>query len=225
MKLLPGTLVLLASSALALALQEPTAKPAAAAPADAEIVARQLPSYPLSTCPISHEPLDSMGKPHDLVHEGRLVRLCCKSCVKEFKQDPAATLKAIDEGVVKAQKESYPLKTCAISGEELGSAGDPFELVYGTRLVRLCCKDCIKEFQKEPAKFMAQVDAALIAEQKKAYPLTTCLVSGKPIEGAGVDQLYGTRLTRFCCEKCPAAFAKEPAKYLAQLDKAAPKKN
>jgi hypothetical protein len=65
---------------------------------------------------------------------------------------------------------------------------------------------------------MALVDAALIEAQKKTYPLTTCLISGKPIEGAGVDVLYGTRLTRFCCPKCPEAFSKEPAKYLAQLD-------
>jgi len=225
MKLLPATLFVLALSGLALALQEPTAKPAAAAPEDARLIAEQGPSYPLTTCPISKESLDAMGKPSDLVHEGRLVRLCCKSCVKEFKKDPAATLKLIDEGVVKAQKASYPLKTCVVSGEALGSAGEPFEQVQGTRLVRLCCKDCVASLKKDPAKFMAQIDAALIAEQKKTYPLTTCLVSGKPIEGAGVDHLYGTRLTRFCCEKCPTAFAADPAKYLAQLDKAGPKKN
>ncbi len=223
MKLFPATIVVLAFSGLALAFQEPAAKPAGATPEDARIVAEQSPSYPLTTCPISNEPLDSMGKPSDLVHEGRLVRLCCKSCVKEFKKDPTATLKRIDEGVVKAQKASYPLPTCVVSGEAL--AGDTFEYVHGTRLVRLCCKDCVMGLQKDPAKYMAKIDAALIAEQKKTYPLTTCLVSGKPIEGAGVDQLYGTRLTRFCCEKCPKAFAAEPAKYLAQLDKAGPKKN
>ena len=238
MKILPTSLVALALSTLALAFQEPAAKPtkpaagaaqepaakpAAATPEDAQLIALQAPSYPLTTCPISHEGLDAMGKPHDLLHEGRLVRLCCKSCVKEFKKDPAATLKAIDEGVVAAQKAAYPLKTCVVSGEELGGTGAPFDMVSGTRLVRLCCKDCTKGFQKEPAKFMAKIDAALIAEQKKSYPLQTCLVSGQPIEGAGVDQLYGTRLTRFCCEKCPAAFDKEPAKYLVALDKVAKK--
>jgi YHS domain-containing protein len=205
--------------------QEPAAKPASATTDDAQVIAQQVPSYPLTTCPISKESLDSMGKPFDMVHEGRLVRLCCKSCVKEFKKDPAPTLKAIDEAVVKAQQATYPLKTCVVSGEQLGSAGTPIDFVNGTRLVRFCCKDCVKGFQKEPAKFMAMIDAALIAEQKKTYPLQTCLVSGKPIQGEGVSQLYGTRLTRFCCDKCPAAFAKEPAKYLAQLDQASAKKN
>lgn len=225
MKILPITCIVLVLSGLALAFQEPAAKPASTTSEDAKIIAQQVPSYPLTTCPISHEPLDAMGKPLDMLHEGRLVRLCCKGCVKEFKKDPAATLKAIDEGVVQAQRASYPLETCVVGGEKLGGMGEPFEMVHGTRLVRLCCKDCVTGFQKEPDKFMTKIDAALIAAQKKSYPLQTCLVSGKPIEGAGVDQLYGTRLARFCCEKCPAAFAKEPAKYLAQLDKAGVKKN
>lgn len=201
---------------------------------DAEVIAEQLPSYPLTQCPVSHEGLDAMGKPVDLVHEGRLVRLCCKSCVKAFKKDPATILKSIDEAVVKAQLPTYPLKTCPISGEELGGMGAPVDFVQGTRLVRFCCKSCLKEFQKEPAKTMAKIDAALITEQKKTYPLTTCLVSGEPLEGEAFDHLYGTRLVRLCCEKCAVAFDEEPAKFLATLDKApaksmdekqAPKKN
>lgn len=227
MKLLSAALLALLLPGIATALQQeaPKTAPAVAVAAkpDAEVIAQQLPSYPLLECPVSKEPLDAMGKPLDVVHEGRLVRLCCKSCVKEFKADPSATLKKIDEAVIAAQKASYPLTTCAVSGEELGGMGEPIEYVHGTRLVRLCCKGCIKGLQKEPAKAMAQIDAALIAAQKKTYPLTTCLVSNEPIEGEGFDQLYGTRLTRFCCEKCAVAFAKEPSKYLAALDKAAPK--
>jgi YHS domain-containing protein len=216
------SLLLLALS-LPLAAQEKAPAPAADAAADAKLIAQQLPSYPLTSCPVSHEGLDAMGKPLDLVHDGRLVRLCCKGCVKEFKKDPAPVLKAIDEAVIKAQAATYPLKSCPVSGEELGGMGEPLEVVHGTRLVRLCCKGCIKGFQKDPAATMAKIDAALIAEQKKTYPLATCLVSDEAIEGEGFDSLYGTRLTRFCCEKCATAFAKEPAKYLAKLDKAGAK--
>ena len=218
MKPLALTLLMLAS--VSLAAQEKVPAPAADPAADAKVVQQQLPSYPLTKCPISGEGLDAMGKPVDLVYEGRLVRLCCKSCVKEFKQSPAVTLKAIDAAVIQAQLASYPLKTCPVSGEELGGMGEPLDLVQGTRMVRLCCKGCVKGLQKDPAAVMAKIDAALIAEQKKTYPLKTCLVSDEPIEGEGFDQLYGTRLTRFCCEKCAAPFAKEPAKFLAKLDKA-----
>jgi len=124
----------------------------------------------------------------------------------------------IDDAVVKAQKASYPKMKCPVSGHDL--AADAVDIVQGTRLVRLCCKDCVAGFRKEPAKYMALVDAGLVAEQKKTYPLDTCVVSGEKIEGPGVDHLYGTRLVRFCCEKCVPGFDKEPAKYLAMLDKA-----
>ena len=43
-----------------------------------------------------------MGKPQDYVykHEGkpdRLVRFCCKDCVKDFNKDPEKYLKVLDE--------------------------------------------------------------------------------------------------------------------------------
>lgn len=187
---------------------------------DAAIIAKQLPSYPTNKCVVSDEPLDAMGDPVNMVVEGRLVRLCCKGCVKALKKDPDTVIGSIDKLVVKAQAESYPLTTCPVSGEELGSQGDPIEMVHGTRLVRLCCKGCVKGFKKDPSATMAKIDAALIAQQLKSYPLSTCLVSGMEIEGEGKNVLYGVQLTRFCCDKCPEAFAKNPQKYLPKLSKA-----
>ncbi len=198
------------------AKQEPSA-------ADAVIIQKQLPSYPLVKCPVSDEPLDAMGAPFDLVHEGRLVRFCCKGCLKEFKKEPGVVLQKIDQAVIAAQKASYPLDTCPVSGEKLTGMGEPVDYVHGTRLVRFCCKNCIKVFQKEPEKVLAKVDDALVAAQLESYPVDTCLVSGKRIEGEGINMLHGTRLVRFCCKQCPEAFKKEPQKYLARLDEAAKK--
>lgn len=44
-------------------------------------------------CPVSGEKLGSMGKPYVFTHEGKEVKLCCKSCLKDFKKDPAKYLK------------------------------------------------------------------------------------------------------------------------------------
>ncbi len=204
--------------------QEPApAKPESAANADAAVIEKQLPSYPLDTCIISDEPLDAMGDPYNLVHEGRLVRFCCKSCLKEFKKEPALVLAKIDQAVIAAQKASYPLETCPVSGEKLGRMGEPVDHVNGTRLVRFCCPSCIKVFKKEPEKIMAKVDEGLITAQKASYPLDTCLVSGRKIDAGGVDLLYGVRLTRFCSKDCPEVFKKEPQKYLVKLDQASKK--
>lgn len=47
------------------------------------------PTYPLKKCVVSDEDLGSMGKPVKVTHEGTDVYLCCKSCAKDFKKDPA----------------------------------------------------------------------------------------------------------------------------------------
>ena len=48
---------------------------------------------------------------------------------------------------------------CPVSGEKLGSMGEPVDVLYGTRLVRLCCKSCGKEMRKDGAAVVAKVDA------------------------------------------------------------------
>jgi hypothetical protein len=71
----------------------------------------------------------------------------------------------------KAKADSYPLKTCLVAGDPLGAndyvsythkeAGKP------DREVRFCCDGCIDDFKKEPAKFLAKLDAAEAAAKAK----------------------------------------------------------
>lgn len=42
-----------------------------------------------TVCPVSGEALGSMGEPIVVTHEGKEVKLCCKSCLKDFNADPA----------------------------------------------------------------------------------------------------------------------------------------
>src|SRR5690349_12069406 len=130
--------------------------PAKAESTDSKVIAFQRPSYPLDTCPISHEKLGGMGEPVDMVVEGRLVRLCCGSCKKGVTKDPAAVIKLIDEAVVAKQSVGYPLETCPISGKKIET---PVNHVVGTRLVRFCCHNCVKELEAKPDQFLAKLDA------------------------------------------------------------------
>ena len=61
--------------------------------------------YPLKTCVVSDEKLGEMGDPYVFTHEGREIKLCCKSCLKDFKKDPANYIKKIEEAEAKAQKD------------------------------------------------------------------------------------------------------------------------
>lgn len=56
----------------------------------------------------------------------------------------------------------YPLKTCVVSGEEINDKGSmkPHVFVHAGQEVKLCCKSCLKDFMKEPAKFLAKIEAA-----------------------------------------------------------------
>lgn len=54
----------------------------------------------------------------------------------------------------------YPLSTCIISGEKLGSMGDPVELIKNGQQVKFCCKRCIPDFENEPEKFLKEIEAA-----------------------------------------------------------------
>lgn len=62
-------------------------------------------------------------------------------------------------------RKDYPLKTCVISKEDLGTMGEPTDLIYRAqgspdRLVRFCCESCIKDFNKDPAAALKRIDGA-----------------------------------------------------------------
>jgi YHS domain-containing protein len=56
-----------------------------------------------------------------------------------------------------ATTDAYPLTTCVVSGEELGTMGKPVEIVHEGTTVKFCCKSCIPDFEKEPAKYLAKL--------------------------------------------------------------------
>ena len=61
----------------------------------------------------------------------------------------------------KADKpKPYPLKTCITDGEKLGSMGDPYVFTHEGREIKLCCKGCLKDFNKDSAKFMKKIEKA-----------------------------------------------------------------
>jgi YHS domain-containing protein len=180
-------------------------------------------SYPLGTCPVSGEKLGSMGDPVVKVYDGREIRFCCAGCPKKFEANQTASLEKIDAAIVKEQTPYYPMKTCVVSGEKLDSMDAPIDYVYQNRLVRFCCKGCIKKFEADPAKYLAEIDKKVIAEQKASYPLTTCVTSGEKFGGDmgdPIEYVFANRLVRLCCKGCKKDFLKDPAKYLAKLDEA-----
>jgi YHS domain-containing protein len=77
------------------------------------------------------------------------------------------------EAKAAAKAKPYTLKTCAVSGEELGGMGKPYVFEYEGREIKLCCKSCLKDFNKEPAKYIKKVEQAEAKEAAKAKDKAT----------------------------------------------------
>jgi len=53
------------------------------------------------------------------------------------------------------------LTTCPVSGEKLdGDMGKPLVFTYKDQEVKLCCKSCKKDFDKDPQKYIDKIRAA-----------------------------------------------------------------
>ena len=53
------------------------------------------------------------------------------------------------------------LPTCPVSGEKLGGdMGKPVVFIYKNQEVKLCCKGCKKDFDKDPDKYIVKIRAA-----------------------------------------------------------------
>lgn len=78
------------------------ASPILSAAADAKAKAKP---YPLTTCLVSDEKIgeDPSMKPYVFVEDGQEIKLCCKSCLKDFKKDKANLMKKIAAAEKKAK--------------------------------------------------------------------------------------------------------------------------
>ena len=83
-----------------------------------------------------------------------------------------------------AEADKYPLKTCVVSDEELGSMGDSISYTHKVdgqpdREVRFCCKMCIARFKKDPATYLAKIDAAAKGHAHAHTATSSCCDEGK----------------------------------------------
>jgi Cu(I)/Ag(I) efflux system membrane fusion protein len=72
---------------------------------------------------------------------------------REPKVDPAEQ--------VEAAKGDYPLDYCLVTGQKLGSMGDPVELKHEGRTFKFCCDGCPPKFKADPAKYIKLLDEAV----------------------------------------------------------------
>ena len=81
----------------------------------------------------------------------------------------AASSAAFGADAQAAKPKPDKMDTCPVSGEKLGEMGDAYVFTYEGQEVKLCCKHCRKDFDKDPAKYIKKIqDAAKKAEKPAA---------------------------------------------------------
>ncbi len=54
----------------------------------------------------------------------------------------------------------YPLDTCIVSGEPLGSMGEPVVIVHEGQEIKFCCDACLPGFEEDPARYLGKLEHA-----------------------------------------------------------------
>ena len=128
--------------------------------------------------------LGSMGKPFKLVLDGQPVFLCCKACANQAQEDPAKTLKRVEE--LKSKGSSAPVppaetkvkerirkalellpaadrmlaeaqRICPVTDQPLGSMGVPIKVEIKGQTVFVCCPGCDEEALEKPDEVLRKV--------------------------------------------------------------------
>lgn len=186
-------------------------------------------------CPVSGEPLGSMGEPIAVEVGGKTVYVCCKGCIDAVKANPAKYVAGRQPLKVtpatKTDAAAIALqKVCPVMDEPLGSMGTPLKVTGLGRDVYLCCKGCLKFLEKEPEKYLAKLppqrksakpevakatklDAQFVAAQK------TCPVMDEPLDAMGGPwkTVVSGRVVYLCCPGCAKKLHAEPQTYLEKL--------
>jgi hypothetical protein len=91
--------------------------------------------------------------------EGRIIAMNMKTLLAGFVAF-SLTLGAFAADKAPSGKgKPYPLKTCIVSDEPLGGDhGEPYVFVHEGQEIKLCCKPCLKDFNKSPATYLKKLD-------------------------------------------------------------------
>lgn len=116
----------------------------------------------------------------------------------------AAKNAKLDELLIKAQK------VCPVSGQKLGSMGQPVKTTLEGHTTFLCCKGCTGK--KPDPEHLKTVHANVAAAQE------ICPVMKKPLPKKPASFVVEERLVFVCCPPCTKKITADPEKYLTVVD-------
>ncbi len=170
-------------------------------------------------CPVMKRELPENAS--STVVNGRRIFVCCPPCSKKIAADPATFTAMVDEKytayvAATAAHEAVHLritaqKICPVSGNELGSMGEPVSVKTAEgEEVFLCCKGC--EGKAADANHWASIQSNLRAAQGK------CPVMDKALTENAKSVVVNGRRVFICCPGCEKKLAADPRTFLSKVD-------
>ncbi len=188
-------------------------------------------------CPVSEQPLGSMGDPIPVTVDGETIYVCCAGCVEkvranfaEYQQklnpSPELTFSPATQADVDAIKLQ---QVCPVTDAPLGSMGTPLKVTGLAREVFLCCQGCVERFKSNPDEYLVklpplptakpEVTKATAADAKFVAAQMTCPVMEEPLDSMGgpYRTVVDGKVVYLCCPGCAKLLQAEPEKYLTEL--------
>jgi YHS domain-containing protein len=159
---------------------------------------------PLPKCPVMDEPVNFLIS--TMTKDGP-VYFCCEMCINKYKKDPEKYAeKVATQRKVLATRDRVQV-ACPISGESIDTkvfTGEGKDRVY------FCCKDCIKKYTENPAKYAEKLATSYTYQ-------TRCPVMGGKIDPTVSAKLPTGERIYYCCRGCDKKVLENPGKYAKKL--------
>lgn len=159
---------------------------------------------PLPECPVMGEPIDFTVSAKT---DAGPVYFCCAECVERFEKDPAKYAAKADAQRAALRKRDRVQARCPVGGEPLDGKTN---IEHEGQKIGFCCSKCADKFKADPASYAGKLEASFVYQ-------TICPVAGRPISAAHSSEVVPGQRVYFCCEKCAARMAADPAKYAPKL--------
>lgn len=123
-----------------------------------------------------------------------------------------------EQFAAKRQGDPFYVTWCATCAKPRYRTGQSILFMHGDRELRFCCKECVETFDSDPAAAITALDRRLIEDQLPHYPLTSSIVSDKPLGEHPVEVIWNNRLFRLADEAERATLMNDPMRFQRLLD-------
>ncbi|QDV73788.1 hypothetical protein [Botrimarina mediterranea] len=162
-------------------------------------------------CPVMKKPLPEDAK--SIVVNGQAIFICCPPCEDKITAEPEAYIEQVSALYTTSVRDQLRIAVqdiCPVSGEKLGSMGEPLKVQVGEETVFLCCKGCMgKQIKREHW-------GTIHANFAKAQGI--CPVMGNDLPKTPKWTIVEGQVVYVCCPPCTKKLAAEPQLYLRKVD-------